>query len=86
MRRPVWMRARVEHELRRRFKKAAKRAGHYPSEAIRMFMEYLVEIDLTRTPGDLTVWRESVQRAAEDAANALWILGEQSPARERAQE
>lgn len=43
MRRPAWVRVKVEHDLRRRFKKVARRRGQYPAEMIRGYMQRCVD-------------------------------------------
>ena len=43
MRRPAWVRVKVEHDLRRRFKKVARRKGQYPAEMIRGYMQRCVD-------------------------------------------
>ena len=42
MKRPAWVRVKVEHDLRRRFKKVARRKGQYPAEMIRGYMQRCV--------------------------------------------
>ncbi len=43
MKRPAWVRVKVEHDLRRRFKKVARRRGQYPAEMIRGYMRRCVD-------------------------------------------
>ncbi len=43
MKRPAWVRVKVEHDLRRRFKKVARKRGQYPAEMIRDYMQRCVD-------------------------------------------
>ena len=43
MKRPAWVRVKVEHDLRRRFKKVARKRGQYPAEMIRGYMQRCVD-------------------------------------------
>ncbi len=60
---PVYMRFKVEDDLRCRFKGSAMRAHYYPVEAIRLFMERFVELEYDPHAVDLTCWSDAVDRA-----------------------
>lgn len=64
MTKPVYMRFKVEDDLRCRFKGSAMRAHYYPVEAIRLFMERFVELEYDPHAVDLTCWSDAVDRAA----------------------
>jgi hypothetical protein len=65
MRKPVWMRVKVEDELRSRFKEAAWRSHHHPSQVLRLLMEKYVEAERDRFAVDLTVW-SNIRTVAEE--------------------
>jgi hypothetical protein len=65
MRKPVWMRVKVEDELRSRFKEAAWRSHHHPSQVLRLLMEKYVELERDRFAVDLTVW-SNIRKVAEE--------------------
>jgi len=64
MKRPVYIRFKVEDELRCRFKGSAMRAHYYPVEALRLFMERFVELEFDPHAVDLTLWSDAVDRAS----------------------
>lgn len=63
MKKPAYMRFKVEDELRCRFKGSALRAHYYPVEALRLFMERFVELEFDPHAVDLTCWSDAVDRA-----------------------
>ena len=56
MRKPVWVRVKVEDDLRCRFKSAAWRTNETPSQILRLLMHRYQEIQRDRYAFDLTVW------------------------------
>ncbi len=73
MRKPVWIKTKVEDDLRCRFKGAVMEEDYAPAEAIRMFMERVVERSENRNRVDLTLWSNAVRDAADDVADDMCI-------------
>lgn len=73
MKNPVWMRTRVEDELRSEFKDAARRAHYYPAETVRLFMKRLVQIDRDRALSGLTLSRNAVRKASKQVAKEMRV-------------
>ncbi|WP_312318123.1 hypothetical protein [Stenotrophomonas sp.] len=73
MKNPVWMRTRVEDELRSDFKDVARRAQYYPAEAVRLFMRQLVQIDRDRALAGLTLRRSAVRKACRQVAKEMRV-------------
>ena len=53
MKRPAWVRVKVEQSLRRQFKKLARKRGQYPAEMIRSYMQRCVD-ETAKVPTDGT--------------------------------
>ncbi len=51
MKRPAWVRVKVEQRLRRQFKKVARKRGQYPAEMIRGYMQRCVD-EAPKVPAD----------------------------------
>ena len=80
MRKPVWLRARVEDDLRRDFKGVTKSLDYAPAEAIRLFMARLVELAQESRAKDAKLRRNAIRDASDDAANSMGI-GQSEPPR-----
>jgi len=79
MRKPVWVRAKVEDDLRCRFKGVVMQEHYAPAEAIRMFMERVVELGENPNVVDLTLWSNAIREASDDVAYEMGI-GQPEPA------
>ena len=79
MRKPVWVRTKVEDDLRCRFKGAVRQEYYAPAEAIRMFMERVVELSENRNTVDLTLWSNVIIDASDDVAAEMCIGQEEPP-------
>lgn len=73
MRKPVWVKARVEDDLRCRFKGAVMEQHYAPAEAIRLFMERVVQLSENPNRVDLTLWSNVIRDASDDVAHELGI-------------
>jgi len=73
MRKPVWVRTKVEDDLRCRFKGAVMQEHYAPAEAIRMFMERVVELSENPSGVDLTLWSNVIREASDDIAREMGI-------------
>ncbi len=73
MRKPVWVRSKVEDDLRCRFKGIVRRAHYEPAQAIRLFMERVVARDADPTVVDLTLWSNAIIEAADDVVDELCL-------------
>ncbi len=73
MKKPAWVRTRVEDELRSDFKSVLKRTHYAPAEAIRLFMKRIVEIGQETTAVERSQWRRSILNASDHVADALCI-------------
>lgn len=73
MKKPAWVRTRVEDELRSDFKSVMKRTHYAPAEAIRLFMKRIVEIGKEAGAVDRPEWRRAVLNASDHVAGALRI-------------
>ncbi|WNH54789.1 hypothetical protein [Stenotrophomonas oahuensis] len=78
MKKPAWVRTRVEDELRSDFKGVLKRTPYAPAEAIRLFMRRIVEIGHDTTAVERAQWRRAILNASDHVADSLCI-GEKSP-------
>ncbi len=58
----------MEDELRSRFKEAAWRSHHHPSQVLRLLMEKYVEVERNRFAVDLTVW-SNIRKVAEETVS-----------------
>ena len=87
MKKPVWLRARVEDELRRDFKGVTKSLDYAPAEAIRLFMTRLVELAQESRARDAKLRRNAIRKASDDAAGVMGVgveeprSGESPPSR-----
>ena len=87
MKKPVWLRARVEDDLRRDFKGVTKSLDYAPAEAVRLFMKRLVELAQESRAKDAKLRRNAIRKASDDAAGAMGIgveeptSGESPPSR-----
>ena len=73
MKKPVWLRARVEDELRRDFKGVTKSLDYAPAEAIRLFMTRLVELAQESRARDAKLRRNAIRKASDDAAGVMGV-------------
>lgn len=80
MKKPAWVRTRVEDELRSDFKGVLRRTHYAPAEAIRLFMKRIVEIGKETGAVDRPQWRRAIINASDHVADALCI-GQEAPAR-----
>lgn len=71
MKKPVWLRARVEDDLRRDFKGVTKSLDYAPAEAVRLFMKRLVELAQESRAKDAKLRSSAILDASDDAANAM---------------
>ena len=78
MKKPAWVRTRVEDELRSDFKGVLRRTHYAPAEAIRLFMKRIVEIGKETGAVDRPQWRRAILNASDHVADALCI-GQTSP-------
>ncbi len=79
MKKPAWVRTRVEDELRSDFKGVLKRTPYAPAEAIRLFMRRIVEVGHDTTAVNRAQWRRAILNASDHVADALCI-GQEAPA------
>ncbi len=82
MKKPVWLRARVEDELRREFKGVTKSLDYVPAEAVRLFMTRLVELAQKSRARDAKLRRSAIRKASDDAAGAMGVGVEEPPSGE----
>lgn len=73
MKKPVWLRARVEDDLRRDFKGVTKSLDLAPAEAIRLFMARLVQLAQESRARDAKLRRSSIRKASDDAAGVMGV-------------
>ncbi|RRU25075.1 hypothetical protein [Stenotrophomonas sp. 278] len=85
MKKPAWVRTRVEEELRSDFKGVLKRTHYAPAEAIRLFMRRIVEIGQETTAIERAHWRRAILNASDHVADTLRI-GQELPAYEEENE
>ncbi|WP_313456912.1 hypothetical protein [Stenotrophomonas sp.] len=78
MKKPAWVRTRVEDELRSDFKGVLKRTHYAPAEAIRLFMRRMVEIGQDAAAVDRAQSRRAILNASDHVADALCI-GQSAP-------
>ncbi len=87
MKKPVWLRARVEDELRRDFKGVTKSLDYAPAEAVRLFMARLVQLAQESRARDAKLRRSAIRKASDDAAGVMGVgveeptSGESPPSR-----
>lgn len=79
MKKPAWVRTRVEDELRSDFKDVLKRTPYAPAEAIRLFMRRIVEVGHDTTAVNRAQWRRAILSASDHVADALCIGKDASP-------
>lgn len=85
MKKPAWVRTRVEEELRSDFKAVLKRTHYAPAEAIRLFMRRIVEIGQETTAIERAQWRRAILNASDHVTDTLRI-GQELPAYEEENE
>ncbi|GEM_PF-3084597 len=73
MKKPVWLRARVEDDLRRDFKGVTKSLDLAPAEAIRLFMARLVQLAQESRVKDAKLRRNAIRKASDDVAGAMGV-------------
>ena len=79
MRKRVCVRTWVEDDLRCRFKGVVWSLHYAPAEAIRLFMERMVEIGQNPQMVDLTLWSNAVREASDDVAHEMGVGQEEPP-------
>lgn len=78
MKKPAWVRTRVEDELRSEFKGVLKRTHYAPAETIRLFMKRIVEIGQDSTAVNRAQSRRAILNASDHVADSLCIGKEAS--------